>query len=177
MITTNYEIEIQVDEEFATLVDEQNVIAAAAEVLRQAGKSSAALTIAITDDDYVRQLNREYRGIDAPTDVLSFGSEPDEPADEPLGAPQALALPPELAAELENYLGDLVIAYPYTVQQAAHYQNSVAAELRLLAIHGTLHLLGYDHATPTEEAAMWAVQDAALATFGDRGLSQRSYDA
>ena len=107
MITTNYEIEVQVDEEFADLVDEQNMIAAAAEVLRQAGKSSAALTIAITDDDYVRQLNREYRGIDAPTDVLSFGSEPDEPASETVGAPQALALPPELAAELENYLGHL----------------------------------------------------------------------
>jgi probable rRNA maturation factor len=175
--TTNYEIEVQVDEEFVNLVDEQNMRAAAAEVLRQAGKSSAALTIAVTDDDYVRQLNREYRGIDAPTDVLSFGSEPDEPEDETIGASQALALPPELAAELENYLGDLVIAYPYTVHQAAYYQTSVAAELRLLAIHGTLHLLGYDHATPEEEALMWQAQEAALAIFGDRGLSQRSYDA
>lgn len=176
-MTTNYEIEVQVDEEFASLVDEQNIIAAAAEVLRQAGKANAALAIAITDDDYVRQLNREYRGIDAPTDVLSFGSEPDDPASPALDGAPSLALPPELAAELENYLGDLVIAYPYTVHQAAHYQNSVAAELRLLAIHGTLHLLGYDHATPEEEATMWAAQDAALATFGDHGLSQRNYDA
>ncbi len=168
----NYQIDVQVDEEFVGLIDEQNITIAVIELLRQMGRSSAALTIAIADDDYVRQLNQEYRGVDAPTDVLSFPSQ----SAAPTTAPQ-LALPPALAAELENYLGDLVIAYPYTVAQAAHYQNNVPSELRLLAVHGVLHLLGYDHATPEEEAAMWAAQDAALTAFGDHGLSQRTYDA
>jgi probable rRNA maturation factor len=103
---------------------------------------------------------------------LSFPSQSEDPTND-----AALTLPPELAAELENYLGDLVIAYPYTADQAAHYQNSVPSELRLLAVHGTLHLLGYDHATPEEEATMWAAQEAALAPLGDHGLSQRNYDA
>ncbi|CAN5413688.1 rRNA maturation RNase YbeY [soil metagenome] len=168
----DYQIDVQVDEEFAGLVDEGNIIAAVAELLRQVGKSSAALTIAITDDAYIQQLNQEYRDVDTPTDVLSFPNQSTDSTSE-----ATLALPPELVAELENYLGDLVIAYPYTVAQAAHYQNSVPAEFRLLAVHGVLHLLGYDHATPEEEAAMWAAQEAALATFGDHGLSQRAYDA
>ncbi|MCX6048668.1 MAG: rRNA maturation RNase YbeY [Chloroflexi bacterium] len=168
----DYQIDIQVDEEFSGLVDEQNIIAAVAELLRQAGKSSAALTIAITDDAYIQQLNQEYRDVDAPTDVLSFPSQSTDPT-----VDATLALPPELVAELENYLGDLVIAYPYTVAQAAHYQNSVPSELRLLAVHGVLHLLGYDHATPEEEDAMWAAQERALAALGDQGLSQRTYDA
>ncbi|MFN8494809.1 MAG: rRNA maturation RNase YbeY [Caldilineaceae bacterium] len=179
-MSENYQIEVQVDEAWTDLVDSEELKAAAAEVLRQAGQPNAALTIVITDDDYVRQLNRDYRGVDAPTDVLSFASEPEESAADASDAEQApptLALPPELAEELEDYLGDIIIAYPYTVKQAAHYQNSVASELRLLAIHGTLHLLGYDHATPQEEAAMWAAQDAALAVFGEHGLSQRNYDA
>lgn len=172
MMAQAYQIDIQVDEEFAGLLDEQNLIAAISEVLHQAGKATAALTVVITDDDYVRELNRDYRGVDAPTDVLSFGSEAAEETSVP-----ALAVPPELAAELADYLGDLVIAYPYAVRQAAHYQNSVAAELRLLVIHGVLHLLDYDHATPEEEAAMWAAQEAALAKFGDHTLSQRNHDA
>lgn len=179
-MSQNYQIDIQVDETWSDLVDEENLRAAAAEVLRQGGKTNAALTIVITDDEYVRQLNREYRGVDAPTDVLSFASESSdllEGEEAEIQAMPTLALPPELAEELDAYLGDVIIAYPYTVKQATHYQNSVASELRLLAIHGTLHLLGYDHATPEEEAAMWAAQDAALAAFGDHGLSQRNYDA
>ncbi len=169
---TDYQIDVQVDDEFAELVDVPTITAAVAAVLRQRGQSEAALTVAITNDEYVRQLNRDHRGVDAPTDVLSFGNQPDAAADEP-----HLALPPELADEMAAYLGDLVIAYPYAAQQAARYQNSVSAELRLLAVHGTLHLLGYDHATPEDEQAMWTVQAAALAPFGDHNLSHRNHDA
>jgi probable rRNA maturation factor len=86
-----------------------------------------------------------------------------------------LALPPELAAELERYLGDIIIAYPYTIHQAAHFGSTPAAELRLMVVHGVLHLLGDDHDTPEAEARMWARQEAVLAQFGDQGLSQRRY--
>ena len=162
-------IELQVDERFTAQVDEAQLIAVAEQTLAAAGKNSGELTIVITDNETVQQLNAEYRGIDAPTDVLSFASQETVP-----DSPQ-LALPAEVAATLDAYLGDILIAYPYAEQQAAQYGNSVAAELRLLTVHGVLHLLGYDHGTPAEEAAMWAQQEQILALFGDTGLSQRNY--
>ena len=165
-------ITIQVDEAFFELVDEANLTQVIAHLLQHMARPTAALTLVVTDDDAVQELNRDYRGVDAPTDVLSFAAQESAPS-----APALAGLPPELAEELSNYLGDIIIAYPYAARQAAHYQNSVAAELRLLAVHGVLHLLGYDHATAEEEAAMWALQSAVLAPFGDAHLSQRTYDA
>ena len=162
---------IQVDEAFTELVDQENLRAVIDHLLDQIGQPTAELTLVVTDDAAVQALNRDYRGVDAPTDVLSFAAQ--EEADD---APELADLPPELAAELANYLGDVIIAYPYATRQATQYQNSVAAELRLLAVHGVLHLLGYDHATPDEEAAMWTLQSTILAPFGDVHLTHRSYD-
>lgn len=163
---------IQVDEAFAECVDQDNLRTVITHLLAQAGRPTAELTLVVTDDVAVQTLNRDYRGVDAPTDVLSFAAQ--EAADD---APELADLPPALAAELANYLGDVIIAYPYATRQATHYQNSVAAELRLLTVHGVLHLLGYDHATPEEEAAMWALQSTLLAPFGDAHLTHRTYDA
>jgi probable rRNA maturation factor len=95
-------------------------------------------------------VNRQFRGIDAPTDVLSF------PADEP---------PIEIDDE-PPYLGDLIIAYPYASEQAARQGHTLSDSLSLLVVHGTLHLLGYDHDTPEHRAEMWAAQDAALTALG-----------
>jgi probable rRNA maturation factor len=168
----NEAIVIQVDEAFTEFVDQANLQAVIAHLLHQVGQPTAELTLVVTDDAAVQTLNRDYRGVDATTDVLSFAAQ--EEADD---APELADLPPELAAELANYLGDVIIAYPYATRQAIHYQNSVAAELRLLAVHGVLHLLGYDHATPDEEAAMWTLQSTILAPFGDAHLTHRTYDA
>lgn len=165
-------IDIQIDESYAESVDATNLNAVVAHLLTTADRADATLTLVVTSDEAVQTLNRDYRGVDAPTDVLSFAAQEAAPA-----APPLANLPPELAAELDSYLGDVIIAYPYAERQAAHYQNSVQAELRLLTVHGILHLLGYDHATPTEEAAMWALQSKILAPFGDAHLSQRTYDA
>lgn len=165
-------ITIQVDEPFLDLVDAANLTQVLTQLLIHVERPTAALTLVVTNDESVQELNRDYRAVDAPTDVLSFAAQESDPA-----APTLADLPPELAAELAGYLGDVIIAYPYAERQAAHYQNSVAAELRLLAVHGVLHLLGYDHATPEEEAAMWALQSTVLAPFGDANLSQRTYDA
>jgi probable rRNA maturation factor len=164
-----FDIEIQVDELYAALVDEENLRAAAVATLEDNAIDDAELTIVITSDEAVQQLNRDYRGVDAPTDVLSFAAQEGEEA-------ETLSLPPELAAEMDRYLGDIIIAYPYTVQQAAHFGNSPAAELRLMVVHGVLHLLGDDHDTPEAEAEMWARQERVLAHFGDQGLSQRHYE-
>lgn len=68
---------------------------------------------------------------------------------------------------MANYLGDIIIALPYTRRQAATLGRRLRDELRLLTVHGVLHLLGYDHAEPDEEASMWARQDAILAQLAD----------
>jgi probable rRNA maturation factor len=167
-MSTDFVIHCEVDDAFAAGVDLATLTSTVQHLLRLRGVTTGSLTLAITDDETVQRLNRDFRGIDAPTDVLSFAHEAD--------AGETLALPPELAAEMDGFLGDIVIAFPYAKRQAAHYQNEVNAELRLLAVHGTLHLLGYDHATPEEEAAMWALQEEALAPFGDHGLSHRRYE-
>ncbi len=157
--TVHYAISVEVAEPFAQAVDQQALEAAVAETLRQHGLQAASLTVVLTDDETVRELNRQYRGVDRPTDVLSF------PAQEGQAQPP-MELPPELAQEMATYLGDVIIAYPYTVRQAARYGHPVEAELQLLVVHGVLHLLGYDHATPQEKARMWQVQERILEALG-----------
>lgn len=165
-----YEIMIEVDDGLPDAIDAAAIRAAVAATLAVHGMTDAAITVVLTTDEEVRTLNALYRGVDAPTDVLSFSARETQP-----DAPE-LALPTELAAELERYLGDLVIAYPYSVRQAAHYGNSVTAELQLLAVHGTLHLLGYDHQDAAAEAVMWAQQEQVLAQFGHGALARRTYE-
>jgi probable rRNA maturation factor len=167
---TQATIDWEIDEPFLAQVDRADLTAAIERTLQLSGRERAALTVVITSDELIQQLNHDYRGVDAPTDVLSFASQESVSPTTP-----ALVLPPELAAELDDYLGDILIAFPYAERQAAHFQNSIAAELRLLAVHGVLHLLGYDHDDPQAEAAMWAQQEAVLAHFGDHNLSHRQY--
>ncbi len=105
------------------------------------------LSVVVGTDDDVRHLNRQYRAVDAPTDVLSFPADPSPvPGEEP-------------------YLGDLILSLPYIQRQAEADRHSVSDEVTLTVIHGTLHLLGYDHDTPENQAAMWAVQAEALAAL------------
>lgn len=98
------------------------------------------ITLVLTDDRKLHQLNRDFLGIDAPTDVLSFPADFTDPDSQ------------------EKYLGDILISVPRAVEQARESQGSIEAELILLTVHGTLHLLGYDHATETDKEKMWAVQ-------------------
>ena len=107
-----------------------------------AGESG--VTLVLSDDSQLRQLNRDFMGIDAATDVLSFPADFVDPDNQ------------------EVYLGDIVISVPRAIAQAEENQVTPASELILLTVHGTLHLLGYDHASPQEKDAMWAVQTAIL---------------
>jgi len=111
------------------------------------------LTIAITDDEAIRTLNRKHRGVDAPTDVLSF-------AETETGAP-FVAAPGEPV-----YLGDVVISFPRAEAQAQAGGHPVASELTLLVIHGVLHLLGHDHAKAREKRKMWTAQADILRELG-----------
>jgi probable rRNA maturation factor len=96
----------------------------------------------------MRALNRSYLGIDAPTDVLAF------PASE---------LDPETG---RRYLGDVLLSLPRAERQAKDAGHGLEAELQLLVVHGVLHLLGYDHASPDEKARMWAAQAEVLGRLG-----------
>lgn len=142
-------IVVQVDEEYADEVDAADIVAAVAAALDAEGQSGE-VTVVVTTDEAVAELNEQYRDTKGPTDVLSF------PAQDP--TPGFVAAP-----EMDTYLGDIIIALPYTKRQAERIGKPLRDELRLLAIHGALHLLGYDHAEQEEEAAMWAKQDAILA--------------
>ena len=101
----------------------------------------------LVDDAAIAELNRAYRGIDGPTDVLAF----------PMGEGRFGALSPDL-------LGDVVISAETAARQAG--PHGVQPELALLLIHGILHLLGYDHGGPVERRAMWRKQRALLAALG-----------
>ncbi len=106
------------------------------------------LTVVMTDDAQIRKLNREYLGIDAPTDVLAF------PAGE---------IDPENGAA---YLGDVIVSVPRAAEQARDAGHPVADELQLLVVHGTLHLLGHDHASAADKSRMWAAQAEVLKRIG-----------
>lgn len=107
-----------------------------------------SLTLVITDDQQIKALNQQYRGVDSPTDVLSF------PANYP---------DPDSAT---NYLGDVLISYPRTEDQAVEAGHLVDQELQLLLVHGVLHLLGYDHTKPGERKRMWTAQAEILDLLG-----------
>jgi len=111
------------------------------------------LTLTLVDDDEIHAINRQHRGVDRPTDVLSF----------PLvDGTDAFALPPGAPREL----GDIVVSYPRAVVQAEEYGHSVERELAYLVVHGVLHVLGHDHEVPEEQAVMREREEAALAVVG-----------
>ena len=101
---------------------------AAQEALRSASMEAADLSIVITDDAKLQELNRQYLGSDMPTDVLSFPAEETDPDSG------------------EIYLGDILISLPRASEQASAGGHPVEDELQLLVVHGALHLLGHDHA-------------------------------
>lgn len=139
----------------------ETIIRAIETALAHAGLATAEVSLSIVDDARIQALNREYRAQDRPTDVLSF----------PLLAPDELAAPANRPGGREGnepplLLGDVVISLPRAQAQAEAYGHSLARELGFLAVHGTLHLLGYDHDTPEEEARMEAETEAVLGMVG-----------
>jgi probable rRNA maturation factor len=106
------------------------------------------LTIVLTDDEQLHHLNRDYLGVDAPTDVLSF------PASE---------TDPETG---RRYLGDILLSVSRAETQASAAGHPLVDEARLLVVHGVLHLLGHDHAEAEEKAKMWKAQGEIMDRLG-----------
>jgi probable rRNA maturation factor len=120
------------------------------------------VTLTLTDDEGIRELNRQYRGLDTTTDVLSFslleGEEPDIHYNE---EDETSKVNP-----FANLLGDIVISVPRAEAQAADYGHSLERELGFLFVHGFLHLLSYDHGDEEQEREMFAKQDEVLKEAG-----------
>jgi probable rRNA maturation factor len=131
----------------------QKVAERALELAGQERVSNAEVSITFVDDQTITDLNRDHRGLHQPTDVLSFSQlEGEELAALPEGQPVLL--------------GDIVVSVERCVEQAADYGHSFERELGFLVAHGMLHLLGYDHQTPADEAAMMARTEEILGGLG-----------
>jgi probable rRNA maturation factor len=149
------ELELTVSEPFQARVDEALLEQTVRAVLAQEGiKGVVEVSLLITDDAELHDLNRTYRGVDRPTDVLSFADN---------DAPESFIMPPGMP----RYLGDIAISYERVVEQAADYGHSPQRELAYLVTHGMLHLLGYDHEQgEAEEAAMRVLEERVMTVLG-----------
>jgi|WetSurMetagenome_2_1015567.scaffolds.fasta_scaffold149508_2 probable rRNA maturation factor len=110
----------------------------------EAFRKACSISIVLAADETVARLNARYRGIARPTDVLSFSANVVDPHTRLL------------------HLGDIIIALPCAARQAAARQATLESEILLLAVHGTLHLLGHDHAQATAKRRMWRAQKLIL---------------
>lgn len=115
------------------------------------GIEDAELSVAIADDAIIRELNKEFREKDSATDVLSF---PANDVVKPLKEMLDEGFEPELGEGGAPFLGDIVISTETAKRQAEEYGNTLEEEMCFLAVHGTLHLLGYDHIDPEDEVIM-----------------------
>ena len=127
----------------------------------------SGVSVVFAGDDVVRDLNREHRGLDETTDVLAFSfahegeyyGEPDGRV--PVEEMPGFALPPGQSEPL----GEVILSYPQAVRQAGDAGRTVQRELAALLAHGVLHLLGYDHMEPDDEAVMKALEVRILSDF------------
>ncbi len=148
------EIEISVKEDFRELVNKDKMRRIVRRVLElEKSPSPCEMSIVFTDSETIHRLNRDYRGIDSPTDVLSFCMASGEGKE---------AIPFILPPDDIAHLGEVIISYPQAAVQAAAQRHPIDMELTLLLIHGILHLLGYDHEETTDEAKMQAKEKQLL---------------
>lgn len=131
----------------------ENLLNYAAEV--EQVPDGAEVSISFVDNEQIRLINRDYRGKDQPTDVISF-------ALEEMGEGEVEIV----GVDMPPVLGDIVISVPKAKEQAEEYGHSFMRELGFLAVHGFLHLLGYDHETEEEEKEMFSKQEQILGRYG-----------
>ena len=115
-------------------------------------KKDAEVTLTLCDGEEIREINREHRGIDSETDVLSFPLWDVRAGEEPFVDPESKCI----------MLGDIIISMPRLKEQAEEYGHSVRREAAYLCIHGILHLLGYDHMTDEDKCEMRAREEELL---------------
>lgn len=151
---------------FVEIIDEQNLVSSEnkkilLELLIYAAKTenvdveNTEFSISFVDVEEIHSINKEYRGIDRPTDVISFAMNDEVDGDIKI-----------VGGDDTNYLGDIIICTDIAKEQAQEYNHSLERELGFLAVHGFLHLLGYDHLEESDEKEMFAKQDFILNNYG-----------
>ena len=118
-------------------------------------EDEAELSVIFVTNEAIHEINHTYRQKDAPTDVISFALEEIGEGETPI-----------IAEGMPRVLGDIIISTDRTIEQAEEYGHSFERELGFLAVHGFLHLLGYDHMDPEDERVMFGKQDEILNSFG-----------
>jgi len=152
-----YKIDTFIQEDFSDFVDAERLTRYAIATLEAEGiPGPAELGVAVVDDEEVQELNRDYRGYDEPTDVLSFGFEETQAhegslKDDFVSAPDGVLR-----------LGEVIIAYPFSLREAISVGRLIDKHLAHLVVHGVLHILGYDHDELENERAMRAREEAIL---------------
>jgi probable rRNA maturation factor len=122
---------------------------------KQNVEQQSEVSVTFVSNERIQEINREYRDKDKPTDVISF-------AMEELGEGEVELV----GTDMPRVLGDIIISIPKAVEQAEEYGHSFLRELGFLAVHGFLHLLGYDHMTEEEEKVMFTLQKEILDEYG-----------
>lgn len=138
----------QTDKEIKELDTVEKVLMSAVEKEKL---GNVEFNVIIVDNDYIHELNKNYRNIDRVTDVITFALEDDKTMVEPTD---------------ERILGDIYISIDKAISQADEYNHSLLRELSFLAVHGFYHLLGYDHMTKEEEIIMFTKQEEVLEAYG-----------
>lgn len=117
-------------------------------------KNDSEVSVTIVTNEKIQEINRDYRGKDAPTDVISF-------ALEEMGEGEV-----EIIGDVPTVLGDIIISLQRAKEQAEEYGHTLSRELGFLSVHGFLHLLGYDHMTEEDEKIMFSRQREILEEYG-----------
>jgi len=148
------EINVLVDEEFAGKIKEDWLVGVVSHVLaEEKAHTIVELSVVVTNQATVQELNQKYLKEEGPTDVLSFSAQEEEAS-----SVTPFVQPPDNML----HLGEVIINYPQAEAQGAEHGHSAAKEVAILTIHGVLHLLGYDHDTPARTEAMKGRESAIL---------------
>lgn len=146
-VLNNYEIINNIDEKLEEIESLNGLIDYSLNYLKL---SNVIFNIIIVDNETIHSINKEYRGVDRPTDVISFALEDDT----------------SFIKTETRILGDIYISIDKAREQAENYGHSLKREMSFLTVHGLLHLLGYDHMTEDEEKEMFELQELILDGYG-----------
>ena len=149
-MNNSIEVFVTVEEEIKELETVEKVLYSAIEKEKL---EKVSFNLIIVDNDYIHDLNKNYRNIDRETDVITFALEDED----------TIVMPNE-----ERVLGDIYFSIDRAKEQANEFGHSLLRELSFLAVHGFYHLLGYDHMTPEDEKVMFKKQEEVLEAYGIR---------
>ncbi len=118
------------------------------------------MSVTLMDNEHIHEINKKYRGVDKPTDVISFAIEEDDPDEVPI------ILPEDEEFDIPKNIGDIMVSMDKVKEQAEYLDHSEERELGFLVVHGFLHLNGYDHMKEDDEKEMFGLQREILDAYG-----------